>query len=57
MSEPLVIVRSSPQGGFRWRVILDGETVGSGDAPTEFAAREAANETVKRIVARPLEAP
>ena len=44
MYEPQVIVRSSPQGGFRWRVILDGETVGSGDAPTEFDAREAANE-------------
>ena len=54
---PRVIVRSSPQGGFRWRVILDGETVGSGDAPTEFEAREAAEETVERIEAKPPEAP
>ncbi len=57
MSEPSVIVRSSPQGGFRWRVVVDGQTVGSGSAPTEFEARNAADEIVKRIEAKPPEAP
>lgn len=55
--KPTVVVRASPAGGFRWRVILDGETVGAGDAATEFEAREAANEIVKRIEAKAPEAP
>lgn len=57
MAKPTVLVRANQTGGFRWRVILDGETVGSGDAPSEFAAREAANEIAKRIEAKPPEAP
>jgi hypothetical protein len=55
--KPTVIVRASPAGSFRWRVVVDAQTVGSGDAATEFAAREAANEIVKRIEAKPPEAP
>jgi hypothetical protein len=57
MPPPSVIVRSSPQGGFRWRVIVDGETVSAGTAATEFEARTAANETLKRLEAKPPEAP
>jgi len=57
MAKPTVLVRANQTGGFRWRVILDGETVGTGDAPTEFEARTAANEIVKRIEAEPPEAP
>jgi hypothetical protein len=57
MAAPTIIVRASPPQGFRWRVILDGATVGSGTAATEFEAREAANEIVKRIEAKPPEAP
>ncbi len=53
MSKPTVLVRASPQGGFRWRVIVGGQTVGSGDAPTEFEARNAAEEIVKRLAADP----
>ncbi len=57
MAKPTVLVRANQTGSFRWRVLLDGETVGSGDAPSEFAAREAANEIVKRLEAKPPEAP
>jgi hypothetical protein len=57
MATPTIIVRASPPTGFRWRVIIDGETVGSGTAPTEFEARNAANEIVKRLEAKPPEAP
>ena len=57
MQSPSVIVRSSPQGGFRWRVIVDGQTVGTGTAATEFEARNAANEIVRRLEATPPEAP
>jgi hypothetical protein len=55
--KPTVIVRASPAAGFRWRVVVDAETVGSGEAATEFAAREAANEIVRRLEATPPEAP
>ena len=57
MSKPTLLVRANQTGGFRWRVILDGQTVGSGVATTEFEARNAANEIVKRIEAKPPEAP
>jgi hypothetical protein len=57
MAKPAVLVRASPTGGFRWRVISDGETVGSGETATEYAAREAANEIVKRLEAKPPEGP
>jgi hypothetical protein len=57
MSKPTVLVRANQTGGFRWRVVLDGETAASGDAKSEFEAREAANDIVKRIEAKPPEAP
>jgi hypothetical protein len=57
MSKPTILVRASQTGGFRWRVILDGETAASGEAQSEFEAREAANEIVKRIEEEPPEAP
>ena len=57
MPTPTVIVRADQSGGFRWRVIVDGETVWSGRATSEFEAREAANEIVKRLEAKPPEAP
>ena len=57
MSKPTILVRASPTGGYRWRVILDGETAASGEAQSEFEAREAANEIVKRIEEKPSEAP
>ena len=56
MPEPIVFVRTSPEG-FRWRVVADGQTVGTGTAATEFEARTAANEIVKRLEAKPPEAP
>ena len=57
MAKPTILVRASQPNGFRWRVIADGETVGTGTASTEFEAREAANEIVKRLEAKPPEAP
>ena len=57
MTKPTILVRASQQGGFRWRVIADGQTVGTGEATTEFEAHNAANEIVKRIEAKPPEAP
>jgi hypothetical protein len=57
MSRPTVVVRANQTGGFRWRVIHEGQTVASGDASTEFDARNAAGEIVKRIEAQPPEAP
>ena len=55
MPEPIVFVRASPEG-FRWRE-GDGQTVGTGTAVTEFEARNAANEIVKRLEVKPPEAP
>jgi hypothetical protein len=57
MSKPSAIVRASQQGGFRWRVIVDGQTVGSGEAVTEFEARVAANEIADRIEKEPMQGP
>ena len=57
MAKPAILVRANQTGGFRWRVILDGQTVASGDAATELDARNAAGEIVKRIEAKPPEAP
>ena len=53
MSEPTILVRTNPTGGYRWSIIVDGETAASGDAKSEFEAREAASEIVKRIEANP----
>jgi hypothetical protein len=57
MSTPTVLVRASPLGGYRWRVIVDGETAAGGDALTEFEARNAANEIVKRLEQKLTQAP
>ena len=45
------------QGASAFRTLSRAEIVNSGEAPTEFAAREAADEIVKRIEAKPPEAP
>jgi hypothetical protein len=57
MAKPAVLIRAAPTGGYRWRVIVDGDTAASGEAKSEFEAREAANEIVKRIESKPPEAP
>jgi hypothetical protein len=57
MPEPSIIVRSSPQAGYRWRVVVDSQTVGTGTAVSGFEARNAANEIVKRLGEKPPEAP
>lgn len=54
MEKPNVLVRKSPDG-YRWKVLQDGQTVGTGTAKTEFEARNAANETVARLVRTRLE--
>jgi hypothetical protein len=53
MARPTILVRAAPPQGYRWNVIVDGETVGSGTAATEFDARNAADEIVKRLEAKP----
>lgn len=57
MPKPTILVRANQTGGFRWRVLVEGETAASGEAQSEFEARQAANEIVKRIEAKPPEAP
>jgi len=36
-------------GGYRWKVIADGQTLRDGTAPTDFDARSAAEEAMKQI--------
>lgn len=56
-AKPAILVDASPQGGgFRWRVIIDGQTVGVGERATEREARDAANALVQRINPTPPEA-
>ena len=56
-NKPVVVVRASPPNGYRWRVVLDGETIGSGSAASEFEARNAANEIVARLQTKPFGGP
>jgi hypothetical protein len=54
--EPTVLVRASPEG-FKWKVILGRDTVGTGTAGTELEARNAANAFAKRVASEPTEGP
>ena len=54
--KPTVLVTASPDG-FRWKVIIAGETVGTGAGKTEFEARNAANEFAARAKQEPTEGP
>jgi len=56
MKRPNVLVRASPEG-YRWKVIQDGETVGTGTAKTELEAKNAANEVAGRVAQEPIEGP
>ena len=49
MAKFTTLFRASPAGGYRWKVIADGQTLREGTAPTEFEARSAADEAVKQI--------
>jgi hypothetical protein len=57
MAKPTILVRPAPPQGYRWKVIVDGETIGSGTAATEFDARNAADEVLKRLEADPPQGP
>lgn len=57
LAKSTILVGASPQGGFRWSVVIDGQTVGTGERATELEARNAADALVRRIEARPPEAP
>ena len=54
--KPIVIVRAAP-GGYRWKVVMDGQTIGTDTAATELDARNAANEVAARAAQRPTEGP
>ena len=49
MAKYSTLVRAAPAGGYRWKVIADGQSLRDGTAPTEFEARSAADEAMKQI--------
>jgi hypothetical protein len=58
MAKLTTLIRAvPPHGGYRWKVVNDGETVASGTAATEIEARSAADEIMKRLQADPPQGP
>jgi hypothetical protein len=49
MAEFTTLVRASPAGGYRWKVIADGQPLREGTSPTELEARSAAAEAMKQL--------
>jgi len=49
MAEFTALVRASPAGGYRWKVIADGQPLREGTCPTELEARSAAAEAMKQL--------
>ena len=49
MAKYSTLVRAAPAGGYRWKVIADGQRLREGTAPTESEAREAADESVRQL--------
>ena len=49
-AKPAIRVEASPQGGaFQWSVIIDGQTVGTGERATQREARDAADAYIRHI--------
>ncbi len=57
MAQPTVLVRAALPQGYRWKVVVDGQTVATGTAASEMDARAAADEISKRIAAEPPKGP
>jgi len=55
--QPTIIVRAEPGRGYRWKVLVDGEAVGTDSAATELEARNAANSFAARIARKPFPGP
>jgi hypothetical protein len=53
-NHPDILVRAAP-GGFRWNVLLGGETVGTDTAITEGEARSAAEAFARTVADEPAE--
>jgi hypothetical protein len=49
MAKYSTLVRASPGGGYRWKVLADGKGLRDGTAPTEREAREAADDAVRQL--------
>ena len=49
MARFTTLVRASPAGGYRWKVIADGQALRDGTAQTELEARSAADEAMKQL--------
>jgi len=49
MAKYSTLVRAAPAGGYRWKVMADGQRLREGTAPTEREAREAADESVRQL--------
>ena len=56
MEKPSVSIEATSDG-LRWKVVHDGETVGSGFAQSMEEAQTAADELVSRIATKPVEGP
>jgi hypothetical protein len=57
MVQPTVLVRAALPQGYRWKVVVDGQSVATGTAASEMDARTAADEIAKRIAAEPPQGP
>ena len=57
MAQPTVLVRAALPQGYRWKVVLDGQTIATGTAASEMDARAAADEIAKRVAAEPPQGP
>jgi hypothetical protein len=49
MAKYSTLVRASPGGGYRWKVLADGKGLRDGTAPTDREAREAADDAVRQL--------
>ena len=49
MARYSTLVRAAPAGGYRWKIIVDGQALRDGTAPTEIEARAAADEAGKLL--------
>jgi hypothetical protein len=54
--KPSVSIEAAADG-LRWKVVQDGETIGTGSADTMQEAKAAADEIVARVETKPIAAP
>jgi hypothetical protein len=54
--KPSVSIEATADG-LRWKVVQDGETIGTGSAQSMEEAQAAADELVARVSTKPIEGP